>query len=114
MSYGATALYRLVLKQKLTSYTSCFRLFQTDAVKNLQLSDYGFCGVSEILVRLDMQDKHFVEYPAVLGTREYGQSKINTLKTIRDHLQLLGKVILAKWFARPLRNLDLPRLSHGK
>ena len=113
MSYGAAYLYKLVLREQLTSYTSCFRIFRSEAIRDLRLSNYGFCGVTEILARLDMQGRHFVEYPAVLGTREYGQSKINTLKTIGDHLQMVGKIILAKWFSRPLHDLPLPPLNHG-
>lgn len=111
MSYGASFLYQVVLRQKLTSYTSCFRIFRTETIDALRLSNYGFCGVTEILVRLDMQGARFTEYPAVLGTREYGESKINTLRTIVDHLQMVGKTILAKWFGKPLRDLPVPRLS---
>lgn len=113
MSYGAAWLYRLVLKQQLSSYTACFRIFRSPVLEGLRLSNYGFCGVTEILARLDMQGARFAEFPAVLGTREYGQSKINTLKTVIDHLQMIGKIVLAKWLGRPLHDLELPRLSHG-
>jgi len=113
MSYGAAWLYRLLLRQKLTSYTSCFRIFRAGVIRDLRLSDYGFCGVTEILVRLDFSGHEFVEYPAVLGTREYGTSKINTVKTIFDHLQMLSKIAAHRWFGYSFNNLPLPQLSAG-
>lgn len=113
MSYGAAFLYRLVMRQKLTSYTACFRVFRTEAIAGLRLNDYGFCGITEILARLDMQGARFVEYPAILGTREYGQSKINTLRTVRDHLGMIGKIILAKGIGRQLQDRPLPELARG-
>lgn len=113
MSHGAAFLYRLVLRQQLTSYTSCFRIFRRGVLKGLRLGNYGFCGVTEILVRLDLQGARFAEYPAVLGTREYGQSKINTLKTVLDHLQMVAKAAMARGFGRRLRDLPLPEVRHG-
>jgi len=112
MSFGAAFLYRLVLRQQLTSYTSCFRIFRTPVIKDLSLSNHGFCGVTEILVRLDMVGSRFAEFPAVLGTREHGESKIRTLHTILDHLRMIGKIVLAKGFNIPLRNLPMPPLNH--
>jgi len=112
MSYGAAFMYQVVLRQNLTSYTSCFRIFRSAVIKDMRLSNYGFCGVTEILVRLDMSGAKFVEFPAVLGTREFGESKINTVRTIFDHLIMVGKVILAKGVHVPLKNLALPRLNN--
>lgn len=118
MSYGAAFLYRLMLNQKLSSYTSCFRIFRSEVLQGLRLSHYGFSGVTEILVRLDFAGQKFVEYPAVLGTREFGASKINTLKTIRDHLKMLSMIAARKGFGYRFKDLPIPRvdpmLNHDK
>jgi len=113
MSYGAAHLYRLVLRQQLSSYTSCFRIFRSRLVADMRLSNYGFCGVTEILARLDMQGARIAEFPAVLGSREYGRSKINTLRTVVDHLQMVGKIVFAKWLGVSLKDLPVPDLKHG-
>lgn len=112
MSSGAAWLYRLVMRQRLSSYTSCFRLFRTQVLHDLRLRHYGFSGVSEILVRLDLRGARFVEFPAVLGTRRYGESKINTLRTIADHLRLLGATALWRWFHIHLRDRPLPAIDY--
>jgi hypothetical protein len=37
-----------------------------------------------------------VERPAVLAVRRYGQSKLKTLRVIRQHVCLLGKLLLRR------------------
>ena len=102
MSKGAAFLYRRVLRHKFSSYTSCFRIYRRSSVLPMQLLDHGFCGVTEIFVRMDMNGATIVECPAVLETRLLGQSKINTLKTITEHLRLVARVFVARLLNRPL------------
>jgi len=102
MSRGAAALYRRVLHHRLTSYTSCFRIYRRSVVNGLTLSDPGFCGVAEILGRLDLAGCHIVEFPAVLETRVLGVSKIRVLRTMIDHLRLLARLAAFRWLGRPL------------
>lgn len=99
---GAAALYRIVLRHQLTSYTSCFRIYRRRAIAGLTLSDPGFCGVAEILGRLDLAGCRIIEYPAVLETRVLGQSKIRVLHTVGDHLRLLARLAACRWLGRPL------------
>jgi len=108
MSYGAACLYRRVLKQKLTSYTSCFRIFRREVISDLRLSNYGFSGVTEILVRLDFANTKFAEFPATLSTREYGQSKCSTVKTTIEHLNMISRIFACKWFGYRFKDLSLP------
>lgn len=102
LSRGAAALYRIVLRHQLTSYTSCFRIYRRRAIAGLTLSDPGFCGVAEILGRLDLAGCRIIEYPAVLETRVLGQSKIRVLHTVGDHLRLLARLAACRWLGRPL------------
>lgn len=103
LSRGAAFLYRLVLTHQLTSYTSCFRVYRRDAVSNLPIYNTGFCGVAEILARIDLAGHRIVECPAELETRLLGQSKINLLKTVCDHIRLISRIAAAKWL-----NIALP------
>lgn len=102
LSHGAAALYRGVLHHRLTSYTSCFRVYRRHAVAGLALSNAGFSGVAEILGRLDLAGKRIVEFPAVLETRVLGQSKIRVLATVGDHIVLLARLAACRWLGRPL------------
>jgi polysaccharide deacetylase family protein (PEP-CTERM system associated) len=104
LSKGAALLYRSVLHHKFTSYTSCFRVYRRSAVAELSVINQGFCGVAEILARLDLAGYRIVECPAELETRLLGQSKINLLKTIIDHLRLIARLAAARWLKIPLPN----------
>lgn len=90
LSRGASALYRRVLHNKLYTYTSCFRVYRRSAVADLTLTRRGFLGVMETVGRLDLEGHRIVEYPTVLEVRMLGQSKMQVVRTIRGHLQLLA------------------------
>lgn len=108
LSRSAAFLYRQLFNQKLSSYTSCFRIYRTHIVKEILLDDPGFCGVTEILARLDIAGHQIVEYPAKLETRLLGTSKIKLMKTIASHLRLTGRLILVKWFNITLQATNTP------
>lgn len=102
LSKGSAFLYSCVLHNKLTSYTSCFRLYRSHFVKDLNIYHNGFCGVTEILGRLDLAGANIVEYPATLEVRLLGASKINVLGTVLEHLKLVGKFAANRWLGRAL------------
>jgi dolichol-phosphate mannosyltransferase len=101
LSRASSALYRLVLRQKLYTYTSCFRVYRRRAVLELPIQETGFQGIAEIVARLDLQGAKIVEYPAVLDVRKFGQSKMKVLRTILGHLHLLSRLVVLRWFGPP-------------
>jgi len=109
LSRASSALYRRVLRQKLHTYTSCFRVYRRSAVLDLPLRETGFQGIAEILARLDLQGSKIVEYPTVLDVRKFGQSKMKVLRTIGGHLRLLSRLIVLRWFGpAPVKMVSLP------
>ncbi len=104
LSRTATVLYQRVFHNRLSSYTSCFRIYRRTALSNLVLSNTGFCGVTEIIARLDLAGHRIVECPVVLQVRLLGQSKIRLLRVSLDHLELLGRLVLRRFFGVPLLN----------
>lgn len=92
LSKGASTLYRLVLRNKLSHYTSCFRVYRKSAVWHLRLRNERFVGITEILGLLDRQGSKIVECPAVLGRRVIGNSKMQLSRTILGHLLLLARL----------------------
>jgi polysaccharide deacetylase family protein (PEP-CTERM system associated) len=99
-SKGASFCYRRVLKTKLATYTSCFRVYRRSAMLDLKVEDGGFLGVTEMLGRLDLKGGKIIEHPAVLETRLFGASKMNTLKTTFDHLGLLYRLSKERLFKK--------------
>lgn len=93
LSKSASFLYRQVLRQRLHTYTSCFRVYRRSAVANLQLKESGFLGIAEMLGRLDLCGGKVVEYPATLEVRLFGRSKMKVIRTIGGHLRLLAYLL---------------------
>jgi polysaccharide deacetylase family protein (PEP-CTERM system associated) len=100
LSKGASFLYRRVLRSKLNTYTSCFRVYRRSSVVNLDLSENGFLGVAEMLGRLDLKGGKIVEYPTILEVRLFGFSKMKTARTIVGHLKLLTKLAKLRFFGK--------------
>jgi polysaccharide deacetylase family protein (PEP-CTERM system associated) len=89
LSKGLSRLYRLVLRQKLYTYTSCFRVYRRRAAIGIAVQRGGFFGVTEMLGRLDLAGRRIVEFPTTLEARMLGRSKMKILRTIVGHLSLL-------------------------
>ncbi len=100
LSRGASFLYRRVLRSKLDTYTSCFRVYRRSSMVGTDLSESGFLGVAEMLGLLDLRGGTIVEFPAVLEVRLFGISKMKTAKTIVGHLKLLSRLTKLRWFRK--------------
>ena len=92
LSWGASWLYRKILRQPLYTYTSCFRVYRRSVVKHLHLQESGFLGVAEMLGKLDLSGARIVEYPATLEVRLFGESKMKIGRTILGHLKLMARL----------------------
>ena len=92
LSKGASMLYRRVLRNKLSTYTSCFRVYRRSAVQDVRVRSGNFLGVVELLGALDQRGSRIVEHPAILDVRVLGRSKMKTVRTIAGHLGLMGRL----------------------
>ena len=109
LSKGLSFLYRRLFRQKLYTYTSCFRVYRRSLVKELEPREQGFLGVAEMLMILDLQGKRIVEHPAVLEVRLFGNSKMKLFRTIGGHLRLLWRMARARWFSPEVHPTELER-----
>ncbi|MGB7925279.1 MAG: XrtA system polysaccharide deacetylase [Pyrinomonadaceae bacterium] len=117
LSKGASMLYRRVLRQRLFTYTSCFRVYRRSALVDLRLGETGFLGVAETLGRLDLGGAKIVEYPATLEVRLFGRSKMKVARTIGGHLRLLVKLLAMRMRSRPATTKEIQpeaSLGHGQ
>jgi dolichol-phosphate mannosyltransferase len=96
LSKLASAAYRLLLKQKLHTYTSCFRIYRKDVWSKLPISHDGFVGVAEIAWQIDRMGESIIEAPAILTTRKLGFSKMRTLPVIRQHMVLMSRIFVSR------------------
>lgn len=91
LSRGASFLYRMTLRQRLYTYTSCFRVYRRSAILPIRIKESGFLGVAELLGKLDLAGGRIVEYPATLHVRMLGRSKMKVLRTIGGHVGLIAR-----------------------
>jgi dolichol-phosphate mannosyltransferase len=103
LSRLASRLYRMVMRNKLYTYTSCFRIYRRSAVIDLPLSRGGFVGIVELLWQVDRRGGRIVECPAVLRLRTTGQSKMRTARTALAHLRFLTQA----FFTRRLKQASM-------
>jgi glycosyltransferase involved in cell wall biosynthesis len=103
LSHTLSRMYRLVLRHKLYTYTSCFRVYRRERVLQIGVRNTDFLGISELLARLDLAGGGIVEFPATLQVRMLGRSKMRVLRTIRGHLGLLCQVAVVRMFGRQPR-----------
>lgn len=92
-SRGASWAYRRVMKDKLYTYTSCFRVYRRKSVYDLKLRNGGFVGIAEMLWRVGRRDGKVVEVPATLDVRKFGQSKMRIVSVTLQHLRLLSRAM---------------------
>jgi polysaccharide deacetylase family protein (PEP-CTERM system associated) len=111
LSKGASFLYRRVLRSKLSTYTSCFRIYRRSALASLEIKENGFLGVAEMLGKLDLSGGKIAEYPAVLEVRLFGFSKMKTARTILGHLKLLSYLLRLRWATAPTEDASLVKLE---
>jgi polysaccharide deacetylase family protein (PEP-CTERM system associated) len=96
LSKTLSGIYRIVLHQRLATYTSCFRVYRRQALEHMVLDHPGFLGVAEMLGKLDLGGSRIVEFPTTLAVRIIGRSKMKVLRTIAGHIKLVCELALAR------------------
>lgn len=96
LSHSLSCMYRILLGQKLATWTSCFRIYRKQQIVDLPLVENGFLGTAELAAQLSLHGRKIVEHPATLEVRLFGFSKMKTVRTILAHLRLLSKVVARK------------------
>ncbi len=100
LSRSASRLYRFVLRQKLHTYTSCFRVYRRRSAEAVEIKLPGFLGVVELLARIDQAGGRIVEYPTTLEVRVLGFSKMKVVRTIVGHLGFLTGLVRQRVLSR--------------
>lgn len=96
LSHTLSMMYRGLLKQELSTWTSCFRIYRKLQIVDLPLEEDGFLGTAELAAQLSLHRRRIVEHPATLEVRLFGFSKMKTIRTIFSHLRLLARVVAEK------------------
>jgi dolichol-phosphate mannosyltransferase len=92
LSRLASRLYGWACRQKLSCYTSCFRVYRRSVVAPIELKNEGFVGVAELLWKVIDEGGRVAEHPAVLRSRLAGASKMRVFRAGVGHLRLIARI----------------------
>jgi len=93
LSKAASFIYRQILRQKLYTYTSCFRVYRRSSILRLNLRHNDFLAIAELVGKLDLRGGVVVECPTTLTMRLYGSSKMKTVRTLFRHVCLIAELV---------------------
>lgn len=102
-SRGASLCYRMVLGRNgspVHTYTSLFRAYRCKVLPYIMPEHEGFLAVAEILVRATLAGYSIAEYPTILRTRRYGQSKARVVRITLTHIGFLTNILLHRVHVR--------------
>jgi len=100
VSKAVNFLYRILLKNDITCVSAIFRLYKKNVLDQLTLESNNFEIDAEILSKLILNGKSVKEIGVKLYEREYGESKLNIKKEIKNNLKILSKIFKARFFKK--------------
>ncbi len=98
LSRGVNMCYQALFQKKITSASSIFRLYRAKTLKALILEADSFDINAEILFKMIRSGARITEVPATLGVRSVGESKINVVREITNHVRMFFKVAGWRFF----------------
>ncbi len=97
-SYGASMLYRLLVKWNLYCWTALFRAYRRRVIDTITFESDDFLAGTELLVKALQTGFTVSEFPTTLRVRTFGQSSIKIARVTKAHLKyqmsLLGEKLL--------------------
>jgi len=100
ISKSVNFLYRGMLQDDLTCASAIFRLYRKDALDGLVLESNNFEICAELIAKLILNGKTVREIGVRVYTREFGVSKLNVKKEIKNNIRILWKIFKAKYLHR--------------
>lgn len=98
LSQGCSRLYRTLLRSELHCYTSIFRAYRRQVIREIPVTSNGFVAVAEFLVAALRAGYKVKEMPVRLDRRVHGESKINVLASVKSHLRLMSRLAWMAWY----------------
>jgi dolichol-phosphate mannosyltransferase len=112
LSRFASRLYGVACGERLTCYTSCYRVYRRSKAAPLHLKNDGFVGIAELLWKIIDQGGVVQEHPAVLRGRVAGQSKMRVVRAGLNHVRHMASIVGQRAVGRVKRRGAPPRRRH--
>ncbi|MCB9458845.1 MAG: glycosyltransferase family 2 protein [Anaerolineaceae bacterium] len=92
-SFGASMLYRLLVRFNIHTWTALFRAYRRNVIENVTFESDDFLAGTELLVRAVQQGYRVEEFPTVLHSRVFGQSSLKIAKVTMAHLKFQSQLL---------------------
>ncbi len=86
-SFGASLLYRLLVKWHIHTWTALFRAYRRRVIENVTFESNGFLAGTELLVKALQAGYKVTEFPTTLRVRTFGQSSLKIARVTKAHLK---------------------------
>lgn len=97
VSRGVNLLYRILLGNDITCVSGIFRLYRKEALDGLTLTSNNFEIDAEIISKLILGGRSVREIGVRLHRREFGESKLDVKKEVRNNLRILGRIFRVRF-----------------
>jgi dolichol-phosphate mannosyltransferase len=92
-SFGASLLYRLLVKWNVHTWTALFRAYRRRVVENVSFESNDFLAGTELLVKALQAGYTVSEFPTTLRVRTFGQSSIRIARVTKAHLKFQMRIL---------------------
>ena len=89
LSYFSNYIYRKITNKNIYTFTSIFKLYRLHIISNIKLENKGFVSVSELFIKSLNEEVTAKEFPCTLTIRNFGESKIRIIQSIKNHLKFM-------------------------
>ncbi len=94
-SFGASLLYRLLVKWDIHTWTALFRAYRRRVIENVTFESNDFLAGTELLVKALQAGYKVSEFPTTLRVRTFGQSSIRIARVTKAHVRFQARILRA-------------------
>jgi dolichol-phosphate mannosyltransferase len=92
-SFGASLLYRLLVKWHVHTWTALFRAYHRRVIENVTFESNDFLAGTELLVKALRAGYTVSEFPTTLRVRTFGQSSLKIARVTKAHLKFQMRIL---------------------
>jgi dolichol-phosphate mannosyltransferase len=103
-SYGASLLYRILVRWNIYCWTALFRAYKRPVIENVTFESDDFLAGTELLVNAIRAGYTVAEFPTTLHVRTFGQSSIKIARVTKAHLRFQARLLWASITRQPVKS----------
>jgi dolichol-phosphate mannosyltransferase len=100
-SFGASLLYRLLVKWHVHTWTALFRAYRRRVIEDVKFESNDFLAGTELLVKALQAGYTVSEFPTTLRVRTFGQSSLKIARVTKAHLKFQMRILRSSIMRTP-------------